>query len=380
MIYFLDDLDLSNSLHFFVCVLHLYLFAFLLWMMMYIFFNLVVYILGYGQTEGAAAATISYPQDQTTVGHVGGPTPTVEIALYDVPDMGYYHTDRYHSTGRSSNDNNSDSDGSISSSEGSNNKKKNDMIPCYGRGEICIRGPNVFKGYYKDVEKTQEMIDPDGWLHSGDIGLWKLDGTLQIIDRKKNLLKLSHGEYVAPEKIENIISRSQYIAQCYVHGDSLQNYLVAIIVPDEMVAQTWWDNKQTNRDSSNNIISETNDSTNTNDPYTLRKVCHDKEFYQIILTDIHHLSKINHLNKLEIIQNIYLSSEPFTVENNLLTPTFKLKRQQVHEYYKDMIQQLYNNNNNNNTKTNHHRDTTKSYQKNKNDREQSSSSTRTSKL
>ena len=118
---------------------------------------------GYGQTEGAAAATIGHPDDVATAGHVGGPTACVEICLMDVPEMGYRHTDRLHRQGQA----------------------------CRGRGEICVRGPNVFKGYYKDEEKTRETIDEEGWLHSGDIGLWRPDGSLQIIDRKKNIFKLS---------------------------------------------------------------------------------------------------------------------------------------------------------------------------------------------
>ena len=82
----------------------------------------------------------------------------------------------------------------------------------------------MFKGYYKNEEKTRETVDENGWLHSGNVGLWNLDGSLQVIDRKKNIFKLAQGEYVAAEKIENIMTQSLFIEQCFVYGDSLQRY------------------------------------------------------------------------------------------------------------------------------------------------------------
>ena len=87
---------------------------------------------------------------------------------------------------------------------------------------------------------TKEAIDEDGWMHTGDIGQFDMKkGVLRIIDRKKNIFKLSQGEYIVPEKIENKIGQSHYIAQMFVYGDSLQHYLVAIIVPDKPVLDQW---------------------------------------------------------------------------------------------------------------------------------------------
>ncbi len=119
---------------------------------------------GYGQTEGTASATLSHPDDVASAGHVGGPVGGCEIKLVDVPEMGYSCKDTSH-RGK----------------------------PCRGRGEILVRGPVIFKGYYKDEEKTKETVDDEGWLHSGDIGLWTLEGAIQIIDRKKNIFKLAQG-------------------------------------------------------------------------------------------------------------------------------------------------------------------------------------------
>lgn len=159
---------------------------------------------GYGQTEGSAVCTVSHPDDMSS-GHVGGPLPCCEIKLVDVPEMGYYHTDTvcyilvYHI--------------SLLTTLQLHGDKNGNGVLCEGRGEICLRGPHVFAGYYKMPEETRSTVDSDGWLHSGDIGLWTKDGNLKIIDRKKNIFKLSQGEYVAAEKIENVLGQSPFVAQ-----------------------------------------------------------------------------------------------------------------------------------------------------------------------
>uniref|UniRef100_A0A3Q0RAT9 Arachidonate--CoA ligase n=1 Tax=Amphilophus citrinellus TaxID=61819 RepID=A0A3Q0RAT9_AMPCI len=155
---------------------------------------------GYGQTECTAGCTFSMPGDCST-GHVGAPLPCATVKLVDIPEMNYY--------------------------------AKN------GEGEICIRGPSVFRGYLRDPERTAEALDSDGWLHSGDVGQWLPNGTLRIIDRKKHIFKLAQGEYIAPEKIENVYMRCVPVLQVFVHGDSLQSYLIGIVVPDPEVFGDW---------------------------------------------------------------------------------------------------------------------------------------------
>nr|KAF6346872.1 hypothetical protein mPipKuh1_010619 [Pipistrellus kuhlii] len=237
---------------------------------------------GYGQTECTAGCTFTTPGDWTS-GHVGAPLPCNHIKLVDVMELNYWTSK--------------------------------------GEGEICVRGPNVFKGYLKDPERTKEALDSDGWLHTGDIGKWLPAGTLKIIDRKKHIFKLAQGEYVAPEKIENIYSRSDPVAQIYVHGDSLQAFLVGIVVPDPEVMPSWAQKRGIEG--------------------TYTELCANKEVKKAILEDMVRLGKESGLHSFEQVKAIHIHSDMFSVENGLLTPTLKAKRPELREYFKKQIQELY---------------------------------------
>lgn len=143
---------------------------------------------------------MTLPGDPKT-GHVGPPLASCYVKLVDVPEMEYF------------------------ASEGS--------------GEVCVKGPIVFQGYYKNDRLTAEVIDNEGWLHTGDVGSWLPNGTLAIIDRKKHIFKLSQGEYIVPEKIEGIYSRSQFVSQIFVYGEPIKSSLVAIIVPENDILCQW---------------------------------------------------------------------------------------------------------------------------------------------
>ncbi|XP_051784397.1 long-chain-fatty-acid--CoA ligase 1a isoform X1 [Erpetoichthys calabaricus] len=239
---------------------------------------------GYGQTECTAGCTLTLPGDWTA-GHVGAPMPCSVLKLVDVPDMNYFSAN--------------------------------------GEGEVCVRGPCVFKGYLNDPEKTAEALDKDGWLHTGDIGKWLPNGTLKIIDRKKHIFKLAQGEYIAPEKIENIYLRSEPVAQIFVHGDSLQACLVAIVVPDFEVFPEWAKKKGFEG--------------------SVAELYKQKELKNAILEDLSKLGKGAGLKSFEQVKDIALHPELFSIENGLLTPTLKAKRDALRNFFREQIDELYSN-------------------------------------
>ncbi|XP_078436220.1 long chain acyl-CoA synthetase 6, peroxisomal-like isoform X2 [Wolffia australiana] len=192
----------------------------------------------------------------------------------------------------------------------------------YPRGEICVRGPTIFKGYFKDEMQTREVIDEDGWLHTGDIGLWLPGGRLKIIDRKKNIFKLAQGEYIAPEKIENVYAKCKFVAQCFVYGDSFNSSLVAVISVDPDVMRNWA-------------------SANGIQYGSLEQLCSDPRARAAVLADLDAVGRESKLRGFEFVKAVTLVTEPFTLENGLLTPTFKIKRPQARAYFDKAIADMY---------------------------------------
>uniref|UniRef100_A0A667ZCM1 Arachidonate--CoA ligase n=1 Tax=Myripristis murdjan TaxID=586833 RepID=A0A667ZCM1_9TELE len=238
---------------------------------------------GYGQTECTAGCTMTMPGDWTA-GHVGAPLPCNSIKLVDVAEMNY--------------------------------------LAANGEGEVCVKGPNVFQGYLKDPERTKETIDADGWVHTGDIGKWLPNGTLKIVDRKKHIFKLAQGEYIAPEKIENIYVRSDAVAQVFVHGDSLQACLVAVVVPDPDFL-SGWAKKTLGLEGS------------------YLELCGQPEVKAAILEDLVRLGKEGGLKSFEQVKAICINTDLFSVQNGLLTPTLKAKRAELRQRFRSQLDDLY---------------------------------------
>ncbi|CAI0551380.1 unnamed protein product [Linum tenue] len=241
---------------------------------------------GYGMTETSCIISIMDEGDNLS-GHVGSPNPACEVKLVDVPEMNYTSEDQP-----------------------------------FPRGEICVRGPTIFQGYYKDQTQTGEVIDEDGWLHTGDIGLWLDGGRLKIVDRKKNIFKLTQGEYIAPEKIENVYTKSRFVGQCFVSGDSFNSSLVAIVSVDPDVLTEWATSQGIKADD-------------------LGRLCNDLRARAAVLADMDSIGREAQLRGFEFAKAVTLVPEPFTLENGLLTPTFKIKRPQAKEYFAKAITDMY---------------------------------------
>lgn len=241
---------------------------------------------GYGMTESSCVITCMLDKDNLS-GHVGPPNPACEVKLVDVPEMNYTSDDQP-----------------------------------YPRGEVCVRGPIVFKGYYKDDVQTREVIDEEGWLHTGDIGLWSSGGRLKIIDRKKNIFKLAQGEYIAPEKIENVYAKCKFVAQCFVYGDSFNSSLVAVVAVDPDMLKAWAAAEAIKYES-------------------LEHFCNDPRARAAVLADLDAIGREAQLRGFEFAKAVTLVLEPFTTENGLLTPTFKIKRPQAKAYFAQAIANMY---------------------------------------
>ncbi|KAL8143536.1 hypothetical protein V2J09_016568 [Rumex salicifolius] len=239
---------------------------------------------GYGLTESCSGCFTTIANVYSHVGTIGVPITTIEARLESVPEMGY------------------------------------DALSNVPRGEICLRGNTLFSGYHKRPDLTKEVL-LDGWFHTGDIGEWQADGTMKIIDRKKNIFKMSQGEYVAVENLENIYSRCPLIASIWVYGNSFESFLVAVVVPERKALQDW--------------------AANNNEAGGFELLCKSAKARKYFMDELNSTAKQHKLKGFEMLKVVYLEPLPFDFERDLITPTFKLKRPQLLKYYKDRVDEMY---------------------------------------
>ncbi|KAF9315130.1 long-chain fatty acid-CoA ligase [Podila horticola] len=243
---------------------------------------------GYGMTESCGMCAILTPE-VFNYNRVGSPVPCTEVKLVDVPDAGYFSTDSPRP-----------------------------------RGEVCIRGPSITAGYFKNPEETSATLTADRWLKTGDIGEWHPDGTISIIDRKKNLVKLSHGEYIALEKLESVYKSTAYCNNICVYADSMQAKPVALVVASEP-----------------RILELAKAKGITNKDFA--SLCQDKVIVKAVLDACLATAKRAGLKPAEMLQGVYLESEEWTAQAGLLTAAQKLKRKEINQAYVAQIKTLYGN-------------------------------------
>lgn len=223
---------------------------------------------GYGMTEGTGVTCVNQG-DRVKIGTVGQPLPGVEVKIAE-------------------------------------------------DGEICFRGGNVFKGYFKNPQATAEVLK-DGWMHSGDVGELDEEGFLRITDRKKDLIITAGGKNIAPQNIENQLKFSPYINDAIVIGDR-RKYLTAIIVIDE-----------------DNVVKYAQD--NKIQYTTYASLTQHPEIKKLIQREVDAVNKT--LANVETIKKFTILPKKLFVEDGEVTPTMKVKRKYINEAFKDLIEAMY---------------------------------------
>lgn len=245
---------------------------------------------GYGLTETCAGAAFS-EWDDTSVGRVGPPLPCCYVKLISWEEGGYRISDS--------------------------------PMP---RGEVVIGGYSITKGYFNNEAKTNEVykVDERGirWFYTGDIGQFHPDGCVEIIDRKKDIVKLQHGEYVSLGKVESALQTSNYVDNIMVYADPFHSYCVALVVPPHQALEKW---------AQNSGISYKD----------IEELCHNDQAIKEVQQSLSKAAKAARLEKFEIPAKIVLLPEPWTPESGLVTAALKLKREQLKTKFKDDLNKLY---------------------------------------
>lgn len=245
---------------------------------------------GYGMTETSGPATLMDPDD-TTADRVGAPLPGFYLRLIDWPEGNYSTSDKPHP-----------------------------------RGEIIVGGEAVAKGYFNNDELTRDSFeDKDGtrWIYTGDIGEMFPDGTLKIVDRKKDLIKLQFGEYISLGRVESILKTCPLVDNVLAYGNSLHTYLVAFVSPNyEKLLRVYQD-------------------LGNNDSVSLKELCEDAKVAKAAEQAIIAHARERGLEKAEVPRRVKLCAEEWTPDSGLVTATFKIRRKPLQTFYQRDIDELY---------------------------------------
>lgn len=247
---------------------------------------------GYGLTELFAGFSFALPFEKNP-GSCGAPGVTTDIRVRELPELGYRIND-----------------------------------PKGPSGELLIRGPQIFSSYYKNKEETDKSIK-DGWFYTGDVArIDPSNGQLYIIDRVKNFFKLAQGEYVTPEKVENVyLSSNLLLTQAFVHGDSLRHHLVAVLGVDPVGIVEFLTHKckvsRADVKLEEQILHQINRTENRIK----------------LLKELN--SRVSGLSGFELIHNVYIEFEPLKLEREVITPTVKIRRPIAARFFAEQIKSMY---------------------------------------
>lgn len=245
---------------------------------------------GYGLTETCAGAAFS-EWDDISVGRVGPPLPCCYVKLVSWEEGGYTVSDK--------------------------------PMP---RGEIVVGGCSVTAGYFNNEAKTDEVYKVDEtnlrWFYTGDIGRFHPDGCIEIIDRKKDIVKLQHGEYISLGKVEAALQTSNFVDNIMVYADPYHSYCVALVVPLHQALENWAQGAGINYSN-------------------FSELCEKAECINEVQKSLSKVAKEAKLDKFEIPAKIKLLPDQWTPESGLVTAALKLKREQLKAKFKDELQRLY---------------------------------------
>ncbi|KAI0263286.1 long-chain-fatty-acid-CoA-ligase [Gloeopeniophorella convolvens] len=247
---------------------------------------LVTLLQGYGMTETCGMCSITPPEVQQ-YGPVGLPSPSIEIKLLDVPEAGYFATGNP------------------------------------PQGEVLLRGPSVTSGYYKrdDLNNDESIFTKDGWLRTGDIGQWNKDGTLSVIDRIKNLVKLQGGEYIALERLESTYKSCNLVSNICVHATPDATQPLAIIVPHEGHLRGALSGDEATA--------------------SLHDLCANPKVVALVLRECNAAGKKAGFKGIEMLQAVVLTPDEWTPESGLVTAAQKIQRKKIAQAFDKEIKAAY---------------------------------------